>query len=231
MAYLLKGALIEYASDFLGPLPNVVLFQFNPERVTRTIDVPPRPTGASGRETSQAGDVPVEQYQLTAQFSAADLLAAENPLAVAAGVGPQLAALEMMVRPSGRVAGLIGEVIDAVGDALGLGAGGDDPTQPIPREQYPRLLFIWGLTRVLPVFIHSMSITEILHDRRLNPIEAEVSLGLTVISPDPCGKDDIAEGAYEYSMLVKDGLATLNLANTAAQVAEMIGGVIEEIAF
>ena len=46
MAFLLKGALIEYGSDFLGPLPNVVIFQFNPEQVTRTLEIPQRPTGA-----------------------------------------------------------------------------------------------------------------------------------------------------------------------------------------
>ena len=49
MPYLLKGALIEYGSDFLGPIPNVVIFQFNPESMTRNIQIPPRPTGASRR--------------------------------------------------------------------------------------------------------------------------------------------------------------------------------------
>lgn len=229
MAYLLKGALIEYGSDFLGPLPNVVLFQFNPERVTRTIEIPERPTGSSSRETSQAGDTPVERYDLTAQFSAADLLAERNVLAEAAGIGPYLAALEMMARPSSTLSSLVGEAIDAIGDALG--SGDDSVTQAIPREQYPRLLFIWGPTRVLPVIIDSMSITETQHDRLLNPIEAEVTLGLTVVSPDPCADDAIAQGAFDYSMIVKEALAASNLANTVAQATEMVGGVIEEIAF
>jgi hypothetical protein len=229
MAYLLKGALIEYGSDFLGPLPNVVLFQFNPDRVARTIRIPQRPSGASSRETYQAGDTPVEEYSLTAQFSAADLLGAGDVLAGLAGVGPQLAALEMMVRPTGKIAGLVGAIVDAVGNALG--GAGECATQPVPREQYPRILFIWGLTRVLPVIIQSMSITEIQHDRNLNPVEAEVQLGLTVVTPDPCTDDPIAKGAFDYSMIVKEGLAMSNLANTAAQATEMIGGVFEEIAF
>ena len=29
MTYLLKGALLEYGSDFLGPIPNVVIFKFH----------------------------------------------------------------------------------------------------------------------------------------------------------------------------------------------------------
>ena len=36
MGKMLRGALIEYGSDFLGPIPNVVIFQFNPETLTRT---------------------------------------------------------------------------------------------------------------------------------------------------------------------------------------------------
>ena len=43
MENTLKGVLIEYGSDFLGPIPNVVVFQFNPEKLARTIEVPQRP--------------------------------------------------------------------------------------------------------------------------------------------------------------------------------------------
>ncbi|MCP4403243.1 MAG: hypothetical protein GY801_38785 [bacterium] len=221
MPYLLKGALIEYGSDFLGPLPNVAIFQFNPESLTRNIQIPSRPTGATSRETSQAGEIPVEKITLTAHFSAADQLKSNNPLARVFGIGPQLAALEKMVHPAGRISGLIGEAIDAIGDAI---SGGDDtsPTQPIPREKYPRILFIWGLTRVLPVVIESMSITEQHYDNLLNPIQAEVSLGLAVLTLDPCCDDVVAKGALEYSNLAKETQAIANLANTAQQVVELI---------
>ena len=221
MPYLLRGALIEYGSDFLGPLPNVVIFQFNPESLTRNIEIPPRPSGATSRETGQAGEIPVEKISLTAHFSAADQLGANNPLARIFGIGPQLAALEQMVHPSGKISGLIGAALDAIGDAL---FGGDDeaPTQPIPREKYPRILFIWGLTRVLPVVIDSMSITEQQYDNLLNPTQAEVSLGLSVMTPDPCSEDMVAKGAMEYSTLAKEAQAITNLANTAAQVVDLV---------
>jgi hypothetical protein len=222
MPYLLKGALIEYGSDFLGPVPNVVIFQFNPESLTRNIQIPPRPTGAAGRETTQAGEIPVEKITLTAHFSAADQLGSNNPLARTFGVGPQLAALEKMVRPAGKLSALIGEAIDAVGDAIFGGSDGEGPTQPIPRESYPRILFIWGLTRVLPVILESMSITEQQYDNILNPIQAEVSLGLSVITIDPCSDDMVAKGAIEYSNLAKETQAVANLANTASQVVDLI---------
>jgi hypothetical protein len=221
MPYLLRGALIEYGSDFMGPIPNVVIFQFNPESLTRNMEIPRRPTGAGSRETSQAGEVPVERITLTAHFSAADQLNRDDPLARAFGIGPQLAALEKMVHPAGKISGLIGEALDAIGSAIS-GGGDTSPTQPIPRENYPRILFIWGLTKVLPVVIDSMSITEQHFDPLLNPIQAEVSLGLSVINIDPCSDDRIAKGAMEYSNLVKDAQAITNLANTAQQVVDII---------
>ena len=48
MPFLMRGAMIEYGSDFLGPLPNVVIFQFNPESLTRTIQIPAAAIRRSG---------------------------------------------------------------------------------------------------------------------------------------------------------------------------------------
>jgi hypothetical protein len=223
MPYLLRGAMIEYGSDFLGPLPNVVIFQFNPETLTRTIQVPARPSGAAARETTQAGEPAIEKISLKAQFSAADGMGTNNVLARTMGVGPRLAALEKMVHPAGKLGGLIGAALDGIGDALGLGGGGgSDPRQVVPREKYPRILFIWGPFRVLPVVIDSMSITELQYDFLLNPIQADVSIGLSVNAIDNCSDDTVGKGALEYSNLAKEAQAILNLANTIEQVAELI---------
>jgi hypothetical protein len=220
VSLLLKGALIEYGSDVLGPLPNVVVFQFNPEKVTRTIEVPERPAGSGSRETSQAGEVPIEKLDLTATFSAADMLASNNVIARASGIASYLAALELMANTKAAAGGLLGAAIDAIGSLLGGGAAA--PTQPIPRESYPRLLFIWGLLRVLPVMVTSMKITESQFDFLLNPIEAEVEIGLTVVRPDPCAKDLIAEGASVYTATAKEALSVANLANVAGEIADLV---------
>lgn len=222
MAYLLRGALIEYGSDFLGPLPNVVVFQFNPESLSRVIQIPPRPSGATARETSQAGEPSIEKITLKAEFSAADQLGSGNILARTFGIGPQLAALEKMVHPSNVIGGLVGQAIDAIGDAIGLGGGQEAPCQPIPREKYPRILFLWGLTRVLPVTIDSMSITEQEFDALLNPVRAEVSIGMSVNPIDKCSKDVVGKGALEYTNVAKEAQAILNLANTVELAVDMI---------
>ena len=222
MPYLLRGALIEYGSDFFGPIPNISIFQFNPESLTRNIQIPERPTGAASREVSQAGEETVEKLTLTAHFSAADQLNNNNVLARKFGIGPQLAALEKMVHPSAENTSFVGEKnIDEIGKAISDGDGGE-ATQSIPREKYPRILFIWGLTRVLPVIIESMSITEQLYDNLLNPIQAEVSLSLSVITSDPHSDDKIGKGAFKYSNIAKEAQAMANLANTASQAVDLI---------
>jgi len=221
MSFFLRGALIEYGTDLIGPIPNVVIFQFNPETLTRSLQIPERPGSSASRETSQAGETVFETISFTAHFSAADQLKDEKILARLFGVGPQLCALEKMVLPSSLISGAIGAAIDKIGDALGLG-GDEDPTQAIPREKYPKIIFIWGVTRVLPVLITSMRITEQQYDFLLNPVQAEVEIELTVISVDCCSDDILAKGALTYTTVAKEAQAIANLANTAEQIIELI---------
>jgi hypothetical protein len=67
-----------------------------------------------------------------------------------------------------------------------------------------------------------MKITETQVDFLLNPIEAEVEVGLTVIRPDPCAKDLVAEGASIYTATAKETLAVANLANVAGEIADLV---------
>lgn len=226
MSGMLRGALVEYGSNFLGPLPNVVVFQFNPEQLARTITIPQRSGAASAAsrtsERRQAEAPPLESFTVTAHFSAADDLGKGGAAAAIPrvfGISPQLAALEKMVYPSNILGGLLGEAIDAIGDALG---GGDTPERPVPREQLPRILLIWGLTRILPVTINSMTITEQRFDFLLNPVQAQVEIGLEVISDLSSGSDDIGEGALAYTQTVKEAQASLNLVKAVELVVDII---------
>ena len=75
---------------------------------------------------------------------------------------------------------------------------------------------------MLPVVIESMSITELQYDFLLNPIQADVNIGLAVNAIDNCSDDMVGKGALEYSNMAKDAQAMLNLANTIEQIAELI---------
>ena len=223
----LRGALIEYSRQFLGPIPNLVLFQFNPEAITRTLTIAATSSTNNSvanrprREISATLAPPVESFTITAQFSAADDLGTGGAVSVVPrlfGVGPQLAALEKMVYPPATPGGLIGAAIDAIGSAVAKPAAAD---QSSPRVKVPRILFIWGPTRVLPVRITSMTIAEKHYDVLLNPVEAEVQIGLSVL-PEPPASDPVGSGAFKYSQMVKDTQATLNLAKVIEFAVDLV---------
>lgn len=230
MSGMLRGAFVEYGSSFLGPIPNVVVFQFNPEQLARTINIPTRASDTTGggprsRERRHAEAPPLESFTVTAHFTAADDLGKGGAAAAIPrvfGIGPQIAALETMVYPSGLPGGLLGEAIDAIGDALGIGGDDQAPNRLVPPEQLPRILFIWGPSRVLPVTIKSMTITEQRFDFLLNPVQAQVEIGLEVISDLSAGSDDIAEGALAYTQTVKQAQAALNLVKAVELAVDIV---------
>lgn len=227
----MRGALVEYSGQFLGPVPNLVIFQFNPETIDRTITIPGATAAANNsaanrpkRESATTEAPAVESFSITAKFSAADDLGSGGAVSIVPrlfGVGPQLAALEKMVYPPTTPGGLIGAAIDAIGSALSGGRAAAAPTRPVPPQRVPRILFIWGPTRVLPVRITSMTINEKQYDALLNPVEAEVVIGLTVLST-PSPSDAVASGAWKYTQMVKDTQATLNLAKVIEFAVDLV---------
>jgi hypothetical protein len=239
----MRGVLVEYASDFLGPLPNIVIFQFNPEQIARTLSIPDNSPATTRRgrtrEHDQASAPANETFTLTAHFSAADDLgrigqissdtqqkikdiAAQPSAAVAHvfGIGPQLAALEKMVYPTNIFGGLLSGAIDSVGEVVG--AARLDPRRRIPRERVPKVLLIWGVTRVLPVEIKSMSITEQKFDFLLNPVQAEVQIGLEVKTFPRNARDKLGKGALTYTQIAKEAQAALNMLKVAELAVDIV---------
>ncbi|MHA2426053.1 MAG: hypothetical protein ACXAEF_14780 [Candidatus Thorarchaeota archaeon] len=226
---LTKGALVEYEIGMVGPLPNVVLFQFNPETLNRSFEIPARNIE---EESNQAGKAPVESISFTAIFNAAESLNLNNPIARKYGIGPQLAALELMIYPTtslSETAGGAGSGVDSIGDQISAGIQKLTRGTPIPRLSYPRILFIWGQKRLLPVIIQSMKITEEQYDANLNPISAKVDITLSIQSTRDIQLDLVAKGAIDYSRMEKDIQAKVNLANTLAELPDYILSQVEDI--
>jgi hypothetical protein len=115
----------------------------------------------------------------------------------------------------------LGAALDAIGGALG-GGGATPPEQPVAREAVPRILFIWGPSRVLPVRIQTLSIAEKQYDALLNPVVAQVSLGLAVASLPASSTDVIGKGALTYTQVVKDAQSVLNLAKAVELALDII---------
>jgi hypothetical protein len=92
-----------------------------------------------------------------------------------------------------------------MGQALGALLGSPGGFSFSRSANPPLVLFIWGRTRVLPVNINSMNITETEFSAVLNPVRATVSVNLTVIE----GKSPF----YLYSKAAKEAMSVLNLAH------------------
>lgn len=204
----LKGAFINLGAGLLGVLPNIIMFQFNPDRVTRTPSLvkPPPPDDGSGTHnaTQQPGQ-PSESYAFSLRVDATDQLAAANPIAAASGILPALSALELLMVPKSSL----------TIDLFALAGDSKKPHQH-PPERLPTILFFWGPFRILPVTINSLSIIETQYDPLLNPVRAEVTVNVQVMTPSRLAKDaEFARGAYKYSQGVKEVMAALNLANAA----------------
>src|SRR5262245_56523562 len=93
---LQKGALI--AVDPLNPLTRVVVFQYNPDTMTRRLAA--RSAGGEGSDKSEAvrlAGPPKETITLNVELDATDQLEQGETLAVNAGIYPALSALEILL--------------------------------------------------------------------------------------------------------------------------------------
>jgi hypothetical protein len=139
---------------------------------------------------------PIETYTLDAVLDASNLLAQNDPIAVAYGIQPQLTALEMIIYPTS------GQLLEADARAR---AG----TLEIVPMDAPLLLFEWSAERSIPVRLTDFSVTEEQFDSNLNPINAKVSLGLRVLSIDDLGFSSKGGSIYMTYQQNKERLAAL----------------------
>jgi hypothetical protein len=231
----LKGAFVQFMPTFLVPLPNVVIFQYNPETITHTWTPAVPDTTASGNNKPNplaVKGLPGESFSFNLAMDANDMIADGSPVAVglatATGIYSRLAALEMLLYPTGSFTSnqLLGSVSSAISSALGGSAPQTDPT--VPQYMMPTVLFIWGPERILPVRLTSLTITEKLYDSLLlNPIHAEAQVGMTVFTPDEVSAlsdslKSVATVAYDFSQAFRQAMAIANLANAVESIIGML---------
>jgi hypothetical protein len=201
---LLKGAVI--GLDPMNPLASVVVFQYNPDTMTRRLE--PRAMSSEGGDRSEAYRLtgpPKETITLSVEVDAADQLEQANPLAVASGVTPALAALEMLLYPKSALV-IANTILAQVGNI-----------EIVPPEA-PLTLFVWGPQRVLPVRLTGLSITEEAYDPMLNPIRAKVELSLLVLSYHDLRITNPGYGLFLAHQIVKEVMATTNVLNSVQNI-------------
>lgn len=233
--FLMKGALIELKpAPVIGVLPSIVIFQYNPETLSRSItpsnsptqsrEPPAQDSGATGAQEGGSGaadnsgvavrpDDPKESFTLKLVLDAFDDLNENNKLGLVTGIADRIASLEMLAYPD---ATLFEQALSAVGDAIGGALGARQGEQP---KKASVQLFYFGPGKIVPVRITSMTVDEQqFHSSTLYPIRAEVSVGLEVLREAELDAFDegpdgipvkIARGCYIFTREQKSVLATI----------------------
>jgi hypothetical protein len=217
-----KGALVQILPGPVDVEYKIVSFQYNPERLSHTATVWNPFEVDQTQRGAQAPNVqpfdPKESFNLTLEIDATDDLEDGNSEAIESGIAGRLAALQNLVLPS---AGGNQELLRNAQAAQG------SASERAIRPTVPVLLFVWGPGRILPVRITSFSVDETLFSPGLFPIQATVSLGLEVLTPDDFkGSADQAASraiaAYQFTKQKENARASAHVNQNVDQTRALI---------
>jgi hypothetical protein len=184
MAVPVKGMLFEYG---LSVPPLALIFDFNPQQISRsrtvTIKMGEAPGNRTGYDFLSPLDTPrvaqgveqaAESFSIDILLDATDKMNDGDPIAAAFDIQPQIDTLRSMVEPKAQ--GPMG-----LQTLAALGGGGGGGGRAFERQETASvLIFAWGL-QLMPVFLTGVTQKEALHLPNLLPYRAEMSLAMQVI--------------------------------------------------
>jgi hypothetical protein len=188
----------------------VIAFQYNPASLRRSIQ--PQQVGGEENDRSEAvrfTGAPVQTITVEIELDATDQLANGDSVAQEYGVLPQLSSIELLVYPT----------LSQINQNQTALANGTMEVAPLTA---PRLLFVWGAKRVLPVRLNSYEITEEIFDRYLRPIRATLQLSMRVLN-----YSDLDAGNHEYYefMTYQQNMSTMAAAQGEVSNPDAVIGV------
>ena len=127
---LMGGGIVGF--DLFNPISSVVVFQYNPDTVTRTLQVRGAGEGGDRSEAMRLQGPPIETIKMDVEIDATDRLEQADGITTALGIHPQLAALEMLVYPKSALV-IANSVLTVLGHR--------EVVPPIG----PLTLLVWGL--------------------------------------------------------------------------------------
>ena len=157
---LVKGGLVQ-VDPASGRMLRVIALQYNPDTLTRTLQV--QASGAEGGDRSPGAAAAGRRGRddqgrgRDRRHRPARATPTSNAGTVELGIHPQLAALEPLVNPTRRRRSQANDALAASG-----------VLEVLPLEA-PLTLFVWGKQRVVPVRVTDLSITEEAFDVRAQP--------------------------------------------------------------
>lgn len=192
---LQKGAILSLDPTTGIPL-GLISLQYNPETITRSLKPQTAGEQPDRSEVLRLTGPPIETIKCTVEIDATDQLAVADPNTISFGIQPQLAALELLVYPS-TIELIANEVLTLIG------------TIEILPVQSALTLFVWSKSRITPVRLTDIDITEEAFDPQLNPIRAKVALGMRVLNVNDVGFLNPAGALYMVYQTQKEALALL----------------------
>ena len=208
---LLKGALLSL--DITSPIPQVIVFQYNPDTLTRQLKARGAQGDAAKGDATRLNGAPEETIKIDVEIDATDQLETGESIAETIGIYPQLSALEMLVYPKSAL---------VIANTALMAAGLIEIAPPVG----PFTLFIWGVNRILPVRVEEFSVTEEAHDTALNPIRAKVSLGLRVLSYNDLSITNPGYYMFLAHQVLKETMAAVG---TVQNLSAVTGGNVNLI--
>ena len=142
---LQKGAIV--GIDPVMPLTTIVVFQYNPDTMTRILQAQAASGDTDIGEALRLKGPPQETIRVEIEIDATDQLEKADFPAVSMGIYPVLSSLETMLYPKS---------LNVIANEVLLNAG---MIEIVPPEA-PMTLFALGFKRVLPVRITELAITE-----------------------------------------------------------------------
>ncbi|MFI5177523.1 MAG: hypothetical protein ACHQO8_03110 [Vicinamibacterales bacterium] len=205
-----KGAIV--GLDPFNPLASVIVFQYNPDTLTRTLTAQATGGQPNSGEALRLKGPPQETITVNIEIDAVDQIGQAPIPSTSLGVHPALAALEMLLYPKSAL---------VIANEILMQAG---VIEIIPPEA-PLTLFIWGVKRVVPVRLTTFTITEEAFDTALNPIRAKVTLGLRVLNYQDLGLLSAGGSVFMAHQVIKEVMAAIgSVGNIGGAASAAIGG-------
>jgi len=201
---LQRGALV--GADPMNPAASIIIFQYNPDSLSRRIETQESGDGADTREALRLKGPPKETISVEIELDATDQLETNTFPGAQLGLYPVISSLEMLLYPK-----MATVIANAVLSAVGI-------IEIVPPEA-PLTLFVWGAKRVVPVRLTELTISEQAYDTSLNPIRANASLTLQVLTYQDLGIASVGGALFLAHQAIKEAMATVNGVMAAAQAA------------
>jgi hypothetical protein len=194
---LIKGGLVLVDAE-TAQVQRIISLQYNADTLSRKLQAQEAGGETNDRvEPTRFKGPAIETISFDAEIDATDQLEFphQNPSAGEFGIQPQLALLESLVQPTAA-------------QLQGVDSEASSGTLEIAPMLAPLVLFVWSKSRIVPVKVSDLSISEEAFDPNLNPIRAKVSLSLRVLSVDDLGYQSKGGSIFMTYLQGKETLAS-----------------------